>query len=200
MPARSVRQDDCTFEDFVDLVADGQKADLLDGVIYMASPDNTVANRLNVWLAAIMSSFVEVKDLGTIYVLRVAYRIGRKRGPEPDIGFVPRALEATRRRGFIDSPPRLAVEIVSPDSVQRDYVDKRAIYEQARVAEYWIIDPDERKATFLVLRGGRYKKVSPVNHIYSSKAIPGLRLDVRWLWSDSRPPAYRVLQQLFGEE
>jgi hypothetical protein len=36
-----IRKGDCAFEEFLVLVEDGQKADLLDGVIYMASPDNT---------------------------------------------------------------------------------------------------------------------------------------------------------------
>lgn len=37
-----------TFEDFCALIPTGQKADLIDGVIYMASPDNTDA--LFMWL------------------------------------------------------------------------------------------------------------------------------------------------------
>ena len=36
-----------TIKDFYRLVPDGQKADLIDGVIYMASPDSTENNRIN---------------------------------------------------------------------------------------------------------------------------------------------------------
>lgn len=39
-----------TFDEFCELVEDGQKADLIDGAIYMASPDNTDANLVNGWL------------------------------------------------------------------------------------------------------------------------------------------------------
>ena len=38
-----------SFEDFCLLVKDGQKGDLIDGVIYVASPDSTDANSLNGW-------------------------------------------------------------------------------------------------------------------------------------------------------
>jgi Uma2 family endonuclease len=85
-----VRRGDITFEEFVKMVPDGQKADLLDGVIYMASPDNTDAADLNMWLSTLIYSFVELHQLGKVYVSRVAYSLGPKRGPEPDIGFVPK--------------------------------------------------------------------------------------------------------------
>lgn len=199
MSTVAIRRDDTTFEEFLDLIPDGQKADLIDGVIYMASPDNTEAADLQSWLAAVLELFVEVRDLGEIYVSRVAYKIGPTRGPEPDIGFVPKAMEHRRRRGFIDGPPALAIEIVSPDSVDRDYVRKRSLYEAAGVAEYWIIDPDDGRATFLRLRDGRFVEVSPVDHIFHSEVLPGFSLDVRWLRLSSRPRAYDVLRRLLED-
>lgn len=190
------REGEVQFEDFLALIPDGEKADLLDGVIYVASPDNTDANDLAVWLCIILGGFIETKELGKLYVSRVAYRIGPKHGPEPDLGFVPKEIEDKRRRGYIDAPPALAVEIVSPDSVARDYVLKRAVYEKAGVQEYWILDPDEQRATFLFLKEGRYEEVAPVEQIFSSAVLAGIHLDIRWLWAKPRPGAYQVLQQL----
>jgi len=192
------REDECTFEDFLQEIEDGRKADLLDGVIYMASPDNTDAADLSTWLTVVFGGYVGARDLGKIFHSRVAYRIGPKRGPEPDIGFVSKELEATRRRGYIDGPPRMAIEIVSPDSVARDYVQKRAVYEQAGVGEYWILDPDEGRVTFLVLQNGRFEQVFPKENIIHCTVVPGFYLDVRWLLSQERPAAYQVLQQLLG--
>jgi Uma2 family endonuclease len=191
-----VREGDITFEEFLDLSPDGEKADLLDGVIYVASPDNTIAADLNGWLYSLIYTFVEVIDLGKAYVSRVAFRIGPKRGPEPDIGFVPKELESMRTRGYIDGPPSLAVEIVSPDSVSRDYVQKRAIYEEAGVREYWIIDPDAKRATFLRLREGHFKTVTPARHIFHSQVLPGFFVDVRWLWRKRRPRVYDLVRHL----
>jgi len=193
----SFREGDCTFEEFLVELEDGRKADLLDGVIYVASPDNTDAADLSTWLTIVFGGFVGARELGKVYHSRVAYRIGPKRGPEPDLGFVSKELEAARRRGYINGPPRMAIEIVSPDSVSRDYVQKRAIYEQAGVGEYWIIDPDEDRATFLVLRDGRFEEVAPIDNIIHS-TVPDFQLDVRWLLGHERPPAYQILQQLLG--
>lgn len=193
---RGFRDGDITFEEFLDLIPNGQKADLLDGVIFMASPDNVDANDLNAWLCSVMRSYADALDLGKIYISRVAYRIGPKRGPEPDLSFVAKTMEARRRRGYIDGAPRLAIEIVSPDSVERDYVLKRAIYEAAGVGEYWILDPDESRATFLCLERGRFKERKPVRHIWRSRVLQGFWLDVRWLWDENRPNAHELVSRL----
>ena len=194
---------DITFEDFLDLAPDGVQADLLDGVMYMASPDNIDAADLNSWLAGVLVPFVEAQDLGKIYLSRVAYRLSSKRGPEPDIGFVCKARLGLRRRGFIEGRPDLAIEIVSPDSndpgsVERDYVLKRATFEAAGVVEYWILDPDEGRAMFLRLIDGKYMEVLPTNHIFRSEVLPGLELDARWLTTPDRPSAYSVLRNLLS--
>jgi Uma2 family endonuclease len=91
---------DITFEDFLALVPDGQKADLLNGVIYVASPDNADANDLSVWLSIVLGSYIEARDLGKLNTSRFAYRLGDKGGPEPDLGFVSKARLGERRRGF----------------------------------------------------------------------------------------------------
>lgn len=199
MNTQLFRKGDRDFEEFLQLIKDGQKADLIDGVIYMASPDNTDANRLNVWLAAILEFFIEDRELGDLFTSRVAYRITSEHGPEPDLGFLPKELATNRRRGFVVGPPALAIEIVSPDSVSRDYILKRALYEKHGVKEYWIIDLDERRATFLCLRNGKFEEISVVDSIFHSEVLPGFWLDIRWLWSNPRPKAAAVVRKLLQE-
>ncbi|MHB1423275.1 MAG: Uma2 family endonuclease, partial [Gemmataceae bacterium] len=111
-----------TFEDFCLLIKDGQKGDLIDGVIYMSSPDNTDANTIFMWLGGLIDLFVEECELGEVFGSRVAFRLDEPQGPEPDIAFVRTERLHLVQRGFVDGPPDLAVEIVSPDSIERDYV------------------------------------------------------------------------------
>jgi Uma2 family endonuclease len=143
-----------------------------------------------------MSEFVEQLDLGEVFVTRVAFRITERRGPEPDVAFVAKRRLGVVKKGFVDGPPDLAVEIVSQDSVERDYVVKRSIYEKAGVREYWIIDPDERQATFLRRHRGKFRPVELEGSVFESTILPGFRLNVKWLWSKRRPSAYRVLREL----
>jgi Uma2 family endonuclease len=190
------RTGDLTFDDFLAIVSESEKADLLDGVIFMASPESTDHNDLGLWLCTLMREFAEQLNVGKVYYSRVAFRITTKRGPEPDIAFVAKKNLHRVKKGFVAGPPDIAVEIVSPDSVERDYVTKRAIYEKAGVREYWIIDPDKRTATFLRRTGGEFQEVKPEGNIFESSVLGGFRFDVRWLWNQRRPSALRVLQDL----
>ena len=200
MQSNLQREGRTTFDEFLEIIDDGQKADLLDGAIYMASPDSVENNDLNTWLCSVLSLFVETKGLGKVYVSRVAYRLGKKRGPEPDLGFVTKKMLKKRRRGYIDGPPALAVEIVSADSVQRDYLQKRAVYEAAGVQEYWILDPDEKRATFLTWKKGRFEEMPLKDGVFHSKVVPGFYLPVDWIWEETRPSGYSFLRELLGDE
>src|SRR5262245_45079793 len=140
--ATKTRRGTLSFEEFCDMVPDGQKADLIDGVMYVASPDNTDANDLFVWLLTLIFDFVELRDLGRVFGTRVAFRLTGTNGPEPDIAFVRKSRLHLIKWGYVNGSPDLAMEIVSPESVERDYEKKRLQYQHARIPEYWIIDEE----------------------------------------------------------
>ena len=60
--------------------------------------------------------------------------------------------------GILSTPPLLVAEIVSPESVKRDYRYKRSEYAALGINEYWIIDPIEQQVTVLSLDEGLYKE------------------------------------------
>ena len=187
----------CTFDDFCAIVGDGKKADLIDGVIYMASPDNTCANELNGWLFFLLSGFVQRKKRGKVYVSRVAFRLDKYNGPEPDIGFVKRSSLRRIRYGHVLGGPDLAVEIVSPDSIDRDYAKKRDLYERSGVGEYWIVDELFQKITVLRLgKDGRFEEVAPEEGVFRSKVVKGFWLREEWLWMSPLPDALETLNLL----
>jgi Uma2 family endonuclease len=189
-----------TFDEFCDLVYEDRKADLIDGVIYMASPENVEANDLFVWLLRLMADFVEENDLGKVNGSRVAYRLAEHQGPEPDIAFVRKDRLAIVQRTFIDGPPDLAIEVVCPESVERDYDKKRKQYQNARVLEYCIVDEIEQKVTLLRLDlKGKYREVRPRKGVLQSDVIPGFWLRPEWLWQSPLPKKSVVLAQLLGQ-
>jgi Uma2 family endonuclease len=190
-----------TFEHFCEMVREDQKADLINGYIYMGSPENTDANELFGWLFSLMTLFVQKKKLGKVYGSRVAFRLDQHNSPEPDIGFV-RSDHLNRvERGRVNGPADLAVEIVSPDSVERDYETKRAQYERAGIPEYWIVDEVQQECTLLRLSGkGKYREVRPRKGLYASEALPGFWLRPEWLWQQPLPDILDTLTDILAKE
>jgi len=193
----ALKQYQYTFDDFCVLVKDGQKADLLDGVIYVASPDNLDANRLFLWLAGLIDDFVEEQDLGEVFGSRVAFRLDETSAPEPDIAFVAKDRLTSKRRGFFKGPPDLAIEIVSPESVERDYHEKKAKYEKEGVREYWIVDEMKQHVRLLRLSAkSKYREVAAKQGVLHSDVLTGFWLKPSWLWQQPRRRKSAVLREI----
>jgi Uma2 family endonuclease len=105
-------------------------------VIYIASPENTDAAELFRWLILLMGIYARKKRLGGVLGSRVACRLDDKNAPEPDILFVSAKHRERIKRGGVEGPPELAIEIVSPESVERDYDKKRRQYQRFKIPEY----------------------------------------------------------------
>jgi Uma2 family endonuclease len=58
-------------------------------------------------------------------------------------------------------PPLLVIEVVSPGEIQRerDYIAKRSQYQDCRIPEYWIVDPQTQTILVLELRGDTYTEI-----------------------------------------
>ncbi len=71
---------------------------------------------------------------------------------QPDLSIVCKPIE----QKFLDFPPVLAAEILSPSTRDKDLISKYALYQKFGVKYYLIIDPDEKSITSFVLDDGKY--------------------------------------------
>ena len=85
--------------------------------------------------------------------LRLQIRPGKHR--EPDLLLVRDASDPRRQNRYWLGAD-LVVEIVSPDDPERDTVVKRADYAEARIPEYWIVNPPDETIIVLVIRDDAY--------------------------------------------
>jgi Uma2 family endonuclease len=187
-----------TYDDFCYIVAAKQKADLIDGVVHMTPPDSIGASRLEGWLRWIITGYVDRHELGEVFGSRVALRLDDKNGPEPDILVVLKEHAGRLKKGHVLGPCDLAIEIVSPESVERDYNKKRALYERVGVSEYWIIDEDVKRVTHLRLGPKGYVGVRHRKGVMASKVLTGFWLRPEWLWQSPRRPKSDVLTEILA--
>ena len=88
-----------------------------------------------------------------VAALRMRIRDGKFR--EPDLLLLrDRSDSRCQDRYWLGAD--LVLEVVSPDDPDRDVVEKRADYAEARIPEYWIVDPRDETITVLALEEDAY--------------------------------------------
>ena len=79
-----------------------------------------------------------------------------------------------------EGAPDWVVEILSPGNTKREMRDKYALYEEAGVREYWIIDPEHVSIDRYLLQDGRYRRLEPRfeddAEAFGPKAVGGVEL------------------------
>jgi len=195
--AHAIAPDLVTVAEYRRLVRDGEKADLIDGVIYMASPDSRRHDRIQGFTRALVEGYAKAKSLGEVFGSRFGFEVSDFDEPEPDVAFVSRGRLHLVHEVGMKGGPDIAVEIVSRESRHRDYEDKKRLYEEAGTQEYWIIDPLQNRVEFYRLAEGRYDLVPlEQNRIFRSTALEGFWLDIEWLLADPPPNAHEKLQEV----
>ena len=98
---------------------------------------------------------------------------------------------------YVDGKADLIIEILSPESIERDTQVKFREYEMAGIKEYWTIDPNTRTAIFYGFdENGKYKMLPiSADGIFESRVIENLWIDTNWLWQENLPNLMGVLKE-----
>lgn len=139
-----------TLEELHRLPDDGNKYELVRGDLFVTPPPSVSHEELASLLGRILDKYVAAERLGRVHRPRAVLRTPDSE-VEPDL--MVRA-PAGPKVDWPDAPlPILVVEIVSASTRRRDHVQKRKLYLDADIAEYWIVDGQQR--TIRVVRAGR---------------------------------------------
>lgn len=178
-----------SFEEFLEQY-DGVHCEWVDGKVIEMSPVSRLHQDIGGFLFSLMKFYAAKHDLGQVYDQTFLIRLpSRRAGREPDVMFVSKAKENRLRETYSDGAADMIVEIVSPDSIERDHVTKLQEYEDAGIPEYWIIDGWTKEIWFYQLDDtGHYQQIAPdAKGIYRCFALPGFWIDVNWLWQNPLP-------------
>ncbi len=133
--------DACTIEDIYNL-PDGQRAELIDGELYMMAAPGMIHQRIVMELSFRIRSHIE-EHKGSCEVFPAPFAVFLNADNEiylePDISVICDKSKLTDEG--CKGAPDWIIEIVSPSSRPMDYNKKLFKYRTAGVREYWIVDP-----------------------------------------------------------
>ena len=125
--------------------------ELVEGVIYQMPPAGHDHGERAGNMFLFVAQFVRQHKLGKVYAAETGFIL--KRNPDtvraPDVAFVTavRAAAQTRREGFFDGYPDLAVEVISPSETAEQIQAKVQDYLQAGTRLVWLVYPTTQTVT-----------------------------------------------------
>jgi Uma2 family endonuclease len=134
-----------TLEELHSLPDDGNKYELVRGELFVTPPPTDEHETILARLTRLLDPFVAANGLGFVYRPRAVIQFDESE-TEPDL--MVRKPHPRPREGWQTAPmPTLVVEVLSPSTRRRDRQQKKDLYMDAGVAEYWIVDPEHRTIT-----------------------------------------------------
>ncbi|PRX72194.1 Uma2 family endonuclease [Cohnella sp. SGD-V74] len=149
-----VREGPVTYDDYAAMPDDGNRYEIIDGVLEMMSPGpmaihQGVSRELFLVLQSCRSKY-------EIYYAPFDVILSRTTVLQPDIIMIHHSrLDIVKKHG-VEGAPDLVIEILSPSTRKRDKVVKAAAYAKHKVPEYWLVDPEARTLEQYWLDGERY--------------------------------------------
>jgi Uma2 family endonuclease len=143
-----------TYEDVRALPDDGNRYEVLNGVLYVA-PGPSVGHQRCVFRVSVNADrFVREQGLGEWFIAPLDLVMPGATPVQPDAIFVASGNTRLTDEGtHLQEIPDLLVEVASPSTAGFDRREKQDAYARAGVPEYWIIDPAAATIEVLVREG-----------------------------------------------
>jgi len=167
-----------------------QLVEFSDGCIEVLPMPTLFHQYLVNYLHGILESFVLAHSSGKVLFAPLPVHLWPKKFRAPDIVYLkPHRLKDIHRQ---PEGADLVVEVVSggEENRHRDLVTKRQEYAAAGISEYWIVDPQERQITVLVLEGKTYREhgVFKPGAVATSVLLPGFKAAVDAVFAAGQTP------------
>ncbi|MCD7904696.1 MAG: Uma2 family endonuclease [Clostridiales bacterium] len=153
----ALKQNVYTEKDYYALPED-VRAELIEGeFIYNLAAPSRIHQKFVRFLIHKIQTYIDYKGGSCeVYPAPFSVRISNDDTTvvEPDISVICDPNKLTD--AGCDGAPDWIIEIASPSNFRNDYVRKLNLYKQARVREYWIVDPEEKNIIVYYLKNREY--------------------------------------------
>jgi Uma2 family endonuclease len=161
---------------------DIKKAELVLGVVYVASPTRAKQHGVPHGLIGVWIGVFAARTPGLIVAENATVILDPDSEVQPDVlaFWDPPRGDGARftSDGYIEGPPLLVIEVAA-SSVSYDLHDKMEAYRRAGVPEYIAWRVLDEAVDWFRLRDGQYVRLEPNEHgVIESEVLPGLRLPV----------------------
>lgn len=129
----------------IENLPEGERAELIDGKMYMMGTPTTAHQRMLVYLCAEFKNYIDKKNGECeVFIAPFAVYLNETNNyVEPDLVVVC-DKDKVDDKGYHGGPD-FVIEIVSPSSERMDYAIKLFKYRTYGVREYWIVDIEKKR-------------------------------------------------------
>lgn len=139
-----------TFEAYLELPETKQRYEIVDGVRIMPPAPTPDHQWIMMEISVSLRDFVNNGSLGVVLVAPVDLLIQREplRTRQPDILYLNAQRTGITGRAelrglqYLETPPDLVVEVLSPSNTRRDLEGKLGDYHKIGVLECWLVSPE----------------------------------------------------------
>ncbi len=167
-----------TYQDYL-LTPSDKAYELIEGELLMTPAPAPSHQRIARKLFEILNVHVKGNASGEIFFAPVDVYLSEETVVQPDLLFIEnKRLEIVKEK-YIQGPPDMVVEILSPTSKDRDTEIKRKLYWKYGVREYWLVDPGARTVEIMVMKESGYEtsRVYPEGAQVTSPLLKGFSFD-----------------------
>ena len=133
------------YERWERLPDDGNRYEVIDGVLYMTTAPGFGHQRAIVRLVRYVGLPLEERGVALVTFAPIGVIMPGADPVQPDFLLIRRERASiVAEDGRIRGVPDLIAEVLSPSNPEMDTVIKRAAYARAGVPEYWIVRPGQR--------------------------------------------------------
>ncbi len=135
-----------------------QPSELWDGELIVSPAPSLLHQKVALAFYRRLHEWVSAHNLGEVYAAPLDMVLSPHCVMQPDVAFLAHDRLGLARRA-IEGPADLVGEIISLGGRDRDCIQKRDLYEQHGVKEYWIIDPEPHTIEVLFLDPAGYRRL-----------------------------------------
>ena len=115
---------------------DGKRYEVLDGELLVSPSPSPPHQRAVQELLVLLRLYVATNSLGEVFVAPADVEFSDDRMVQPDVFVAPEIVTTWREMKV----PVLIIEVLSSSTARNDRINKRRVYQEERIPEYWIVD------------------------------------------------------------